>query len=387
MQLSPDLLNLDRVTRVVRSALSCPEATLVSWESEPIAYASVGAESRGLFRLRGTALSAGIQQEWEVILKVFRPLPDGSTLLPASEHYWKREGLAYTSGLLADLPAGLAVPCCYGVEEREDGSLWLWLEAVQSLVASPWPLERFRLAASHLARFNGQYPVGKPLPQHDWLSRGMTRIWAQENAYTLDLIRQETPWESSPLREAFPRPVRQRLLRLWEEREAYYRVLDSLPQTLCHQDAGHRNVFAVRSEAGTEQTLLLDWELVGYGAIGEELANLFAPALINFEIGFEQAAEFADAIVEGYLEGLHAVGWQGDFRTVRLGFAISALFRWGVAAAGWPVAIATDRSGRAEQQTWEQWGRPMDQVYRQWAGLAYYLLDLAEEVDPLRKRP
>jgi hypothetical protein len=246
------------------------------------------------------------------------------------------------------------------------------------------PLSRFRLAAYHLGVYNGQYLVGRPLPQHEWLSNGMTRIWAEENAYTLALIEQADAWESAPLRLAFPYPVRQRLLHLWSERHAYYRALDSLPKVICHHDAGHRNLFADRSEAGTERTCLIDWELVGYGAIGEELGNLFAPAIINFEVGPEYADDLASAIVDGYTEGLRSIGWQGDGRAVRLGFAISAVFRWVFAAAGWPVAIVTDQSGQAQRQTFEQWGRPMEQVYQQWAGLAYYLLDLAEEVETLR---
>ena len=385
MQLSPDLLNLDRVTRIVRCTLSRPEATILSWHSEPIAYASVGPDSRGLFRLSGTALSAGKLYGWEVILKVFRPLPDRSTTLPTSDHYWKREALAYTSGLLDTLPEGLVAPCCYDVEEMADGSLWLWLELVQSHLSPPWPLSRFQLAAYHLGVFNGQYLVGRSLPCHAWLSNGMTRIWAEENAYTLDLIGQEDAWESFPLRQAFPHPVRHRLLRLWNERHVNYGALDSLPKTICHHDAGHRNLFADQTEAGTERTLLIDWELVGYGAIGEELANLFAPAIINFEIGPDKAEALASAIVDGYIEGLRAIGWQGDTRLVRLGFAISAIFRWAFAAAGWPVAIVTDKSGQAERQTLEQWGRPMDQVYLQWAGLTYYLLNLADEADELRK--
>lgn len=385
MQLSPDLLNPDRLTRIVRVMLSRSDATILEWQAEPIAYASVGADSRGLFRVHGTALSGGKQESWELVWKVFRPLPDHSTTSPASDHYWKREALSYTSGLLDALPPGPAVPHCYDVEEREDGSLWLWLESVRSHVSAPWPLSRFRLAANHLGMFNGPYLVDTPLPQHAWLSKGMTRIWAEENAYTLDLIAQEEAWESSPLRQAFPRPVRQRLLRLWEERHGYYTALDALPQTLCHHDAGHRNVFAVRSAEGSERTLLLDWEMVGYGAIGEELGNLFAPAIINFEIDPAQAEELASEILGGYIEGLRASGWQGDARQVRLGFAIAALFRWVFSAAGWPVAIATDTSGKAERQTWEQWGRPMEEVYLQWAGLTYYLLDLAEEADALRK--
>ncbi|MCW3052340.1 MAG: hypothetical protein JWN14_1510 [Chthonomonadales bacterium] len=380
MPLSPDLLNQDCVTRIMRCALSCPDATLVSWQCEPIAYAAVGMDSRGLFRVRGTALTTGQVENWEVILKVFRPLENGSTTLPTSAHYWKREALAYTSDLLASLPEAVRIPRCYEVEEQEDGSLWLWLEKVETQLAPPWPLSRFRLAATHLGLWNAPYLTGRPLPQHAWLSKGMTHIWAEENAYTIPLIAQTDAWESVALRLAFPYPVRERLLKLWSEREAYYHALDALPQTLCHHDAGHRNLFAVRDHLGEEQTCLIDWELVGYGAIGEELGNLFAPALINFEIEPAQAEALTAALLEGYIEGLRAVGWQGDAQSVRVGFMISALFRWGFAAAGWPVAIITDQSGGAERQTWEQWERPMEQVYQQWAGLTYYLLDLAEEI-------
>ncbi len=383
MQLSPDLLNLDRVTRIMRRSSPDPEATIVSWQSEPIAYASVGADSRGLFRIGATALTNGQPTPWEAVLKVFRPLPDHSTTLPASDHYWKREALAYTSGLLASLPDGLSIPRCYEAEEMGDGSFWLWLEKAQSHVPAPWPLSRFRLAAYHLGLFNGPYLAGRPLPEYAWLSKGMTRIWAEENVYTLALIAQAEAWESPPLRLAFPYPVRQRLLRLWEERHAYYSALDALPKTICHHDAGHRNLFAGRTEDGKEQTVLIDWELVGYGAIGEDLGNLFAPALINFEVAPDQAEELAVAILDGYLEGLRSTGWQGDAQMVRLGFAISTIFRWVFAASGWPVAIVTDQSGQAQRQTLEQWGRPMEQVYQQWAGLTYYLLNLAEEANKI----
>ncbi|MCW3098405.1 MAG: aminoglycoside phosphotransferase [Chthonomonadaceae bacterium] len=179
---------------------------------------------------------------------------------------WISEGRS-----LDTLPQELGVPRCYDVEEREDGSLWLWLEWVQSHVPSPWPLSRFRLAAYHLGLFHGPYLVGTPVPRYEWLSQGMTRIW------------------------------------------------------------------------------------------------------------------LANTLVDGYIDGLRATGWQGDVRLVRVGFSISTLFQWGFAAAGWPVAIATDQSGKAERQTWEQWGRPMEEVYQQWAGLTYYLLDLAEEADALRE--
>ena len=380
MELSPALLNIDRITHVVCKALADSEAAILSWQCDPIAYANVGIESRGLFRLWGTATTGGRLGTWAVVLKVFRLVLDGSTTSVASNHYWKREALAYTSGLLASLPEELGIPRCYNVEEMADGSLWLWMEEAQSDVPPPWPPSRFRLAAYHLGLLNGRYLVPNALPQYKWLSNGMTRVWAEENAYTLDLIGQTESWKVPPLRRAFAHPVRERLLPLWEERETFYEMLDSLPRTLCHHDAGHRNLFSRRNATGVEQTLLIDWELVGYGAVGEELGSLFAPALINFEVEPEQAEALASTLLDGYIEGLNAMGWQGDMQIIRVGFAVSAIFRWVFASAGWPVAIETDQSGRAKQQTLEQWGKPLEQVYRQWAGLTYYLLDLADEL-------
>lgn len=382
MQLPKEHLYHGRLLPVVRAVLSRPDATLLSWRHEPIDYASVGADSRGLFLLTGVASVAGQAVGWEVVLKIFRPLPDSSTSDPASPHYWRREALAYTSGLLDKLPEGVAIPRCFGLEEQEDGSLWLWLERAESDAKPPRPLSRFRRVAMQLGEFNGRYLTESRLADYPWLSRNMTRIWADENAYTIDLIAQTEPWETPALRRAFPHPVRQRLLTLWDKRETYFRALAALPQTLCHHDAGHSNLFIKKDREGVESLCLIDWELVGYGAIGEELGNLFGPALINFEVGPSHAAELASEILEGYLEGLHAAGWKGDPQHVRLGFAIAVLFRWIFAAAGWPVAIVTDHNGRAEQQTLEQWGRPMEEVYAQWAVLTYYLLDLAEQISP-----
>lgn len=363
----------------MRYILADPETIVLSWHCAPIAYANLGSDSRGLFRLSGTATTLGQRCNWTVVLKVFRPLPDGSTTSVISHHYWKREALAYTSGLLTSLPQGLSVPRCYDVEEMGDGSLWLWMEEVHSDIAPPWPLARFRLAAYHLGLMNGQYHAPQSIPQYEWLSNSMTRAWSEENAYTIDLIGQPDVWKMPPLCLSFVQPVRERLLHLWDEREIFYEMLASLPRTICHHDAGHRNLFSGCHHTGVEQTLLIDWELVGYGAVGEELGNLFAPALINFEVEQEHAHKLACTLLDGYTEGLNATGWQGDVHMVRLGFAISAIFRWVFASAGWPVAIVTDQSGRAKQQTLEQWGRPLEQVYHQWSGLTYYLLNLAEE--------
>ena len=99
---------------------------------------------------------------WSIILKIVsrRAELDSGT----------REARAYQSGLLADLPGGMAAPRCLAVEEQAGHELWMWLEEVTDHMGQPWPLARYRLAARHLGRFNGAYLAGRPLPADPWLS-------------------------------------------------------------------------------------------------------------------------------------------------------------------------------------------------------------------------
>ncbi|HZG67862.1 MAG TPA: hypothetical protein VEZ12_14040, partial [Herpetosiphonaceae bacterium] len=84
---------------------------------------------------------------------------------------WKREVLAYQSGILEDLGGGLVVPRVYAVMERPGGMVWLWLEDIVEAYATPWPLERYGLAARHLGAWQGTYLAGRPLPDAPWLAR------------------------------------------------------------------------------------------------------------------------------------------------------------------------------------------------------------------------
>src|SRR5207237_402832 len=97
--------------------------------------------------------------------------------------YGKREALAYASGLLDDLPGGIAAPRCFAVEERTDESCWLWLEEVGDRHGSRWPLSQYARAARALGRFNGAYLAGRALPAYPWLGppralRGLLQAFA-----------------------------------------------------------------------------------------------------------------------------------------------------------------------------------------------------------------
>ena len=68
-----------------------------------------------------------------MILKVLRHGGGGSPLWQSGEeeshwYYWRREALAFSSGLLDAFSDDLRAPQCLGLFERPDGSVGIWLE-------------------------------------------------------------------------------------------------------------------------------------------------------------------------------------------------------------------------------------------------------------------
>src|SRR5262245_2196184 len=124
----------DRATLepLVRAALADERASVTDWTIAPVGYA---ADTRspingGVYRARGTAAIGSEQRAWSLIIKVVHspaglPIPEGGGAVFSVEvaedangfSYWQREPLAYCSGLLADLPAGISAPRCYAVSE------------------------------------------------------------------------------------------------------------------------------------------------------------------------------------------------------------------------------------------------------------------------------
>ena len=117
-------------------------------------------------------------------------------------------------------------------------------------------------------------------------------------------------------------------MRLWDERETFFNAIESLPQTICHNDAFRRNLFAGRSADGLIQTIAIDWTYLGWGAVGEEIASLVVGTLSFNEVDWSQAVELSETAVEMYLDGLRDAGWRGDPRTVRLGFTAGVAMKY-----------------------------------------------------------
>ncbi|GAA2207480.1 hypothetical protein GCM10009850_029380 [Nonomuraea monospora] len=185
--------------------------------------------------------------------------------------YWRREPLAYASGLLPTGP-GLTTPHCYATVDNV-----LYLEDVQGKPEAP------ATAAARLA----VWQAATPLPDVPWL--GGHQLPQRLRATTW------TPVDADP-----------RIERLWRQRDDLLARLAGLPTVLSHGDFSAGNILATPTGA----TVLLDWATLSAGPVGADLAALalstFTDPLDAYLAGTDR---FARADVElGYRATLALTG-------------------------------------------------------------------------------
>ena len=130
--------------------------------------------------------------------------------------------------------------------------------------------------------------------------------------------------------------------------------MERVPQTLCHHDVWRNNLFACTSTAGLQQTVAIDWELIGVGAAGEDAGNLLFVSLLNMDQEMADAPALAAAMQQAYVEGLHDHGWWDDTEPISFAFRAAAL-RCIFSTITWPVAIVQDQTGRLANETEQRW--------------------------------
>lgn len=150
--------------------------------------------------------------------------------------WWRRELLAYESGLLPMGP-GLKAPRLLGV----DGDA-VFLQPVAG------PAERPELAAERLA----SWQAATEIPDVPWLSGHQLaqRVAAKQLDWSLVDADPELP-------------------RIWARRDDLLDVLGAVPNVLSHGDFHPGHLFA----AGAD-TVVLDWGTFGVAPVGADLAHL-----------------------------------------------------------------------------------------------------------------
>lgn len=305
------VLDSASVLNVARAVVGRPAVELDEWRVEPLRGMGFGAS---IHRVAGTVLGEGEVVPWSVIRKCVR-----DTGGDASEiRYWKREPLAYASGLLEQLSA-VDIPRC--VQQDDDASgIVLWLEDVQG-AEGPWTIKRFETVARDLGRLGGVYAAGRPVPQERWLSRRWLAGWVEQAATAFEEF--STAVNDPLLARMYPPEVAATMVALWESRTRIYDALSAAPQVFGHLDAVPVNVI-VRDG----RTTLIDWAFVGHAALGEELAPLVAGCTSFGDTSPGELPGVDAAAFPAYVDGLRDAGWDGDVDMVRFGYCVAAALRF-----------------------------------------------------------
>jgi hypothetical protein len=234
------------------------------------------------------------------------------------------------------------------------------------------------LAVRHLGQFNGAYLAGRPFPQAPELNGQRLRTWLE--AHGERVARIAAAPRNPEVRQFWPQPVVDEILRLWEERDAFCTALERLPQTFCHGDAIRRNLFSRRGTDGSEETVAIDWEFAGLMAAGEEAGQTVSVAAALFDVEPDDLPALDEALFEGYLAGLRDAGWRGEERPVRFAYAAHAALRNAFNAVG---ATRPDEAQLAAIR--QNHGRTWEELAGARAAVRPFLLDRAEEARRLMK--
>ncbi len=285
---------------------------------EPLEY-DVFLAGRRLTRVHGRASVGTERHDFSLIEK----LTDAPATV--SDYLYDnatREFAAYRSGLLHDLAPGLAAPALLGSEQGPDGELALWLEDVGP--RGPISHDDLLATARHLGRLAGRW-LGR-VPDDEWLFSD----WIERH--------QQTPAMAAGLEvveaAAADRRVELRIGRSLHEacdlirRQAAYRAaLERLPLTLCHHDAVVANVVP-RRDGQQLETVLIDWESVGPGPAGADLASLLFSSARRGDISARSLPALIPDAMTAYGDGVRDVEADVGGEELRLAFLAAISLRW-----------------------------------------------------------
>lgn len=250
---------------------SCSDVTLIDAYEQGLGGSS-GAATAAIARITGTVRVGPHVRPFSLVRKSFQPLSTGPHKAggndPGHWAYWRRELLAYDSGLLPDGP-GLTAPRCFGAVDDT-----VYLEDVVG------EKESVSIAAERLGRWQST----DDRPNVGWLAGHQL---AQRIAAT------DLDWTTVE-----PRPASESV---WARRHDFLDELRAVPTVLSHGDFHLGNLVARDTS-----TVVLDWGTLGIAPVGADLAHLALSTLTD--------------VVAEYLAGL---GGGFDEAAVRTGYRVT----------------------------------------------------------------
>jgi Phosphotransferase enzyme family len=327
----------------------------------------------GLWLFNGIGNDGKRSRPWSVVLKIIQS--HEQELPPSAPNHWKRELWAINSGFLEALHGPVKTPRFYRVEESVN-EVWIWQEFVEDCRPDPWVLEDYAFAAYQLGKWNGRTSSMKSFPEHPWFARQHYYSWYTE-------ANPERDFEFWLNQKYIVGETRRRYHRLWAEREMFYHVLDTLPQTFSHFDSQRRNLFIRKGNENQDELVLIDWAQCGLGPLGAELFFLTGMSAGLLDWPLAALPELDKATFESYLRGLNEAGWSGDVDIVRLGYVTWLSVWFGVV---FPNIVALWCAPDFRPYGLQFFGFAEEDLCLQWLPLLSYSLDCADEARFLMKK-
>jgi hypothetical protein len=238
----------------------------------------------------------------------------------------RRELAAYQAGIAARTSEdSLGAPRLLAARDRPE-QVELWLEALTDDHAGRWPVERFGLAARHIA----QWDLDRSRP-HRAVTFDAEDAWAERHGQparipeaTAELIALRSVPAAQELMVALDDDGFQRTAAMITSTVSRIERLTALPQTLLHHDLVRSNLFALPGA----KTAAIDWEVVGPGPFGVDLAPLVVGSVRRGEASADELPALEDTVLSGYVDVVAPAGISPA--DVRSAYRLSLGLRWHV---------------------------------------------------------
>jgi hypothetical protein len=323
----------------------------------------------GVYRVR-----AGDQSR---VLKIVRhgvdSTPDQLWQSGADEshrNYWKREWLAFDSGLLDSLPGQLRAPGTALTTQHSDGECWIWMEDVRGRSSAALHLDDYARIAHALGTTQGAYASGAvPLPEQPWLSRNWLRGWVDVCANFVDTIRDDTRWSDPRLASLVP--LRSRVSDLWDRREELFAIAEEPPLTIVHWDFWPMNLYV------GEDVVAIDWSQIGLSGVAHDLDQLTLDTVWMHIRPDESLQVLEHLVLPSYREGLRDGGFSIDEEQLRRWYGAAAALRYAWLGGGQVDLVADPNRAQAQEQ---RFGRDITTITATKARALRHAVELGEEV-------
>ena len=242
---------------------------------------------------------------------------------PGDPDSWRREYDFYTSDMENIFTGDFHIPKCYHAQS-DDGKIQLWLEYIDGVSGYELNVEMLETAAEAIGDLQGRLYKNPGLlknvtclPDTEYMRRDNDDWHTQ--AYSCDYLCsdkcripehlkkwvRENPrdngksMEYNYLRSAeckITEHLKQMLIEIDDNRDEIFKQISTLPVTLCHRDFWIENIFYTNGIITA-----IDWDRVGWGYIGEDIASLIAD-----DTETEKLHEYFRKLIPAYCKSLSA---------------------------------------------------------------------------------